>query len=62
MIWFDIVFMVVYLMKINMVLSYILFFWYVNDIDFDDVDSLDLDDDWDFDENFIDEGKCIEKN
>uniref|UniRef100_A0A8W8K7B3 Sin3 histone deacetylase corepressor complex component SDS3 n=1 Tax=Magallana gigas TaxID=29159 RepID=A0A8W8K7B3_MAGGI len=28
---------------------------YVNDTDFDDVDSLDLDDDRDFDENFTDE-------
>lgn len=48
-------------MKTNMASSYTSSPRYVNDTDFDDVDSLDLDDDRDFDENFTDEGKCTEK-
>lgn len=48
-------------MKTNMASSYTSSPRYVNDTDYDDVDSLDLDDDRDFDENFTDEGKCTEK-
>ena len=44
-------------MKTNMASSYTSSPRYVNDTDYDDVDSLDLDDDRDFDENFTDEGK-----
>ncbi|XP_022337530.1 sin3 histone deacetylase corepressor complex component SDS3-like isoform X3 [Crassostrea virginica] len=42
-------------MKTNMASSYTSSPRYVNDTDYDDVDSLDLDDDRDFDENFTDE-------
>ncbi|XP_062600232.1 sin3 histone deacetylase corepressor complex component SDS3-like [Saccostrea cucullata] len=42
-------------MKTNMASSYTSSPRYINDTDYDDVDSLDLDDDRDFDENFTDE-------
>lgn len=43
-------------MKTNMASSYTSSPRYINDTDYDDIDSLDLDDDRDF-ENFTDEGK-----
>lgn len=61
-IWPDTAFLIAHPMKTNMASSYTSSPRYVNDTDFDDVDSLDLDDDRDFDENFTDEGKCTEKN